>query len=278
MTAPLVLGRGLQVVRSVSGLKLMLDPCAYTGCMMFYGRYSTEILRLLKMTVGEGDRVLDVGTQLGYITSHLAQWVGPNGGVYSFEADPRAVEQLRTTVRENRFDWVKVFPIAASDREGSISFNVSPVLGWSTAVNGTHLTGLTTIEVPCSRIDDLVNAGEIRRPIRLIKIDVEGSECAVLDGMRQLIAEDRPFVLTEINPDMLRPSGLSSRDLLGRLQPFGYRFYRVYQPQGILGGGETAFAEVDPASELEACDVFCAPEGTPLSSALQTLVDRAKHA
>jgi FkbM family methyltransferase len=263
-TAPFLIGRGLRVVESVSGLRLAVDPCEYASCMMIYGRYAPEIVALLRRLVGEGDSVLDIGAQLGFITAHLARLTGPRGAVHSFEPDPAALARLRWTLRENGFDWVKVFPVAATGKPGKLTFHISPTLGWSTAVAGSHLTGLVPIEVDGVPVDDLAARGEVRRPVRLVKIDVEGFECAVLDGMRTLIAEDRPFLILEVNPLLMAPLGQTPRDLLSRIEEHGYRVYRIREARGVLAGGGVEVSLVSPSSSLDSCDILCVPPERPL--------------
>jgi FkbM family methyltransferase len=197
-----------------AGFRITVEARDYFGCMMLYGRYAPELVSLFRKIVSPGDSVIDVGAQLGYLTCHLATLVGPSGRVHSFEPDPNAIGRLRAAVDENGFSWVEIFPIAASDAEGEIRFHVSQTIGWSTAVSGTHLADLAETRVASGRIDDLAARGQIRRPVKLVKIDVEGFECAVLDGMRALIEEDRPFLVVEINPPMLAAAGQTATALL----------------------------------------------------------------
>lgn len=259
-TAPYVFGRGRRVAEAVSGLRLAVDTSEYASCMMLYGRYAPEIVALLTRFVRPGDSVLDIGAQLGFITAHLARLTGPAGAVHSFEPDPTALARLRETLRENRLEWVKVFPVAAADKEGSLTLYLSPTLGWSTAVAGSHLQGLEPREVKAIPIDELAARGEIRRPVKLVKIDVEGFEVAVLDGMRSLISEDRPRLIVEVNPPLLRPLGQTPRDLLSRIEEHGYRIFVVREPRGVLSGGR--FELEPPPTTMEACDIFCVPEET----------------
>jgi FkbM family methyltransferase len=259
-TAPFVIGRGVQTVESVSGLRLAVDTAEYASCMMVYGRYAPEIVALLKRLVRSGDSVLDIGAQLGYMTAHLARLVGPEGSVHSFEPDPAAISRLRRTIEENGFDWVRVFPVAASDRPGKLTLHISPTLGWSTAVAGSHLTGLVPIEVDSVPVDDLAERGEIRRPVRLAKVDVEGFEAAVLDGMREVIAADRPYLILEVNPPLMAPLGQTPLDLLARVAEHGYRIHRIREPRGLLAGGRFELTRVSPEDVINSCDVLCVPE------------------
>jgi len=250
---------GVQVLPSVSGVQLALDTNDYASCMMFYGRFSPELIAFMKSVIHRGDSVIDVGAQLGYVTAHLAELVGTMGCVHSFEPDPNALVQLRSTVSANGHSWVKIFPIALGDVEGDIDFNVSPTLGWSTVVKGTHHKGLSTIRVPATTIDKLSAEGQIRRPVSFVKIDVEGFECQVLDGMREMVKGDRPVVLAEVNPLLLHPLGLSAADLLERLVRYNYRLFRVDEADGLLRGGTVRLTPTAHTAALDFCDVVAVP-------------------
>jgi FkbM family methyltransferase len=58
----------------------------------------------------------------------------------------------------------------------------------------------------------------------LIKIDVEGSQHAVLMGAREVLNQHRPLVLVEFDtPDSANNIGKSNRDVLQLMQSMGYR-------------------------------------------------------
>jgi len=259
-TAPLVFGPGARLVKTTAGIRIFIDVRDYHSCMMIYGRYQPELVSLLERLVEPGDTVLDVGAQLGYITSFLAARVGSGGHIYAFEPDPKALEQLRKTVAGNRQDQVTIFPLAASDREGELSFFASPTVGWSTAVDGTSRENLEQIRVPASRIDDLDEASRIKRPVRLIKLDVEGWECEALDGMQKLLARDRPYVVTELAQVLLQPCGHTTADLLDRIVRHGYRVYRISETRGVLAGGRFELTPMVASEIVEPCDALCVPD------------------
>ena len=67
----------------------------------------------------------------------------------------------------------------------------------------------------------------------LMKIDVQGFECRVLQGMRRLLAAHAVgAVFTEVSLSHLARAGCSKAGLLGALKDFGYR---VDQPDGPRG-------------------------------------------
>jgi len=252
LTAPLLIGRGVQTLENVSGVRIAIDVRDYPSCMMFYDRFCPGLVALLERWVERGSSVLDVGAQIGYVTATLARLVGPGGRVHSFEPDPNALKLLRRTIAANDCSWVKVFPVAAGDRDEELMFNLSPTLGWSTAVAGDRHHDMMPITVQGVRIDTLAARGELRRPVRFVKIDVEGFECSVLEGMAQLLAEDAPVVVTEVN-------GHTAREVLERLSCQGQHLFVITERAGLLSGGQVALRPITPKEKLGFADVVAIP-------------------
>jgi len=257
-----LLGIGNRMVCTATGLKLNLNPAAYSDSQMINGLYSIELMTLLGRVVNPGDRVIDVGAQLGYITCHLAKRVGPTGKIYSFEPDPNALRRLRLAVEANQFDWVRIFPVGASNVAGTATIHLSKHAGYSSLVESNHSQHVESAEISTVRIDDLAANGEFESPIALVKMDVEGWESSVLDGMQALIAKDRPLILTEINPEMLAVRGEDSRNLLSRIAPHGYAIFEI-MPFKIRPSADLPVLErFDPNQDVKAemAEVLCVPE------------------
>jgi FkbM family methyltransferase len=233
----------------MGGFQMMLDPNDYFQCMMFYGRYGLDILRIFENHVHPGDTVLDIGAQIGFFALHLGKAVGRRGHVYAFEPDPRPVEYLKASLAASEMDWVQIRPIAIAAKEGAIPFFLSPVLGWSTGVKASHLTGLRKIIVPTIPLDLMVERGEIPDKIRLIKIDVEGFEMEVLRGLRKTLETVQPILIVEINPGMLAYQESSPAELFRFLTSLGYRIFTTH------------LCPLSHVATQETIDVLCLPRG-----------------
>jgi len=137
---------------------------------------------LLAVGVGKGDVVIDCGANVGKITAVLAR---TGATVYCFEPNPDAFRVL-----EDRFSShvnVHCFNKAVSDHDGEMRLYLHEHAGedpvyWST---GSSLLDFksniskddhVTVEV----VDLSRFMKSLGRNIRLIKMDVEGAECAIL--------------------------------------------------------------------------------------------------
>ena len=231
-----------------SGARLFIDLADHViGLGILRGGYEQHELAFAKSVLRQGDVAIDVGAHVGYFTIELAQAVGARGHVYAFEPLPSNTELLEQSVHENYFESrVTLERAAVSDRTGtgilryaSQTLNTGGAFLSDTNVEG--LGALTATAVRTVRLDDY----QARRPVRLIKMDVEGAEPSVVAGARELIARDRPVIVSEVHPEQLaRVSSSTPADFFQQLRALGLHPHRI--EAGRLG---------DPVSAAEITDV-----------------------
>jgi hypothetical protein len=79
-------------------------------------------------------------------------------------------------------------------------------------------------EVEVVTLDTFCDAQRLPR-VDLIKIDVEGSEVALLRGAERTIQRFRPVLMIEVNPSTLQNFGYTARDLIEAIGRHGYRLH-----------------------------------------------------
>jgi FkbM family methyltransferase len=160
--------------------------------------------------------------------------VGAGGVVHAFEPFDDNADLLERSIRENGFEGRIVFQKAAVGAATGTATLTFPVETLNTGGayllrDGTSpLPGNRTKSVPVVALDDLT----IRRPVRFIKMDVEGAEPLVMQGAARLLREDRPIVLSELHPTQLdRASGTTGDSFLSAMHAAGYRAHLVEHGQ-----------------------------------------------
>jgi FkbM family methyltransferase len=172
-----------------------------------------------------GERVFDLGAHLGGFAL-LAAKLGCQ--VVAVEASPRNSALLEKSVEQNQFSNLQLIHAAVGEHAGVVEFSSLGPFGHV----ATPETGLPSSSVPALRIDDLV-AENSWQDVRLIKLDVEGSEIAAIHGMRGLLEKQAPCIYLESNKTTLAWYGHSSEDLKAELVNLGYKLYRVLGEQLI---------------------------------------------
>jgi FkbM family methyltransferase len=227
----------------VGDLTVCLDLCDYRMLVVCGEiRGPSDERRIIASCLSAGDTFLDIGANHGSFSLIAAEAVGPSGFVAAFEPQPRLAALIRRSVEANGFTNCRVLEIACADREDVSEFHVPAIDSGSASVYGALSSKMARelIRVRTARFDDVMPWTELPGRV-FLKLDVEGSERAFLEGASAMIAHCRPTILLEINPSTARAAGYSVAVLLARLSAFGYeRFAEVEQYPSTL-----SLAEVD---------------------------------
>jgi FkbM family methyltransferase len=169
-----------------------------------------RIHRLLQRFVRPGATVVDVGANIGYNTVHAARLAGQHGRVIAVEPTPDNLEVLRRNVAAARLANVTVAPVAAGRdagvRELFMRGAVSAVNSFFPQSCYAHVTEV--LRVPVVRLDDLVDGDAA-----VVKIDVEGAELDVLEGMPRLLAGRGVALIVEWHPLLQQLAGYAPDEL-----------------------------------------------------------------
>ncbi len=208
---------------------------------LLLGTFESGTVRRYRSLIRPGGIVFDVGAHVGYHTLRFARLVGPTGRVVAFEPHPGNFRLLRRNVERRDLSWVTLVPAAVSDAAGRRPFHQTALsMGGSLWPLKEH-SG--RIEVTQTSLDGFAAETGIERA-DLIKIDVEGAEPEVLEGMRGLAARSPDLaVIVEFKPVLLARRGYPPGRLLELLASLGLA------AAAIGDGGE--LRSLDPARAVE---------------------------
>ena len=176
----------------------------------------------------QGDLFVDIGANIGLYSVIAAKRVGERGQVIAFEPAKLARQRLKENIQLNNFSNVNIESFALSDREGTSDIHV-PYDGydaWSSMampIDGSDIRVETIVTTSwdtfARKIGDIVPT--------MMKIDVEGWECRVLDGASSmLVSGNAPLLQVEFTDEAATAAGSSCTDLYYSLQGFGYTICR----------------------------------------------------
>jgi FkbM family methyltransferase len=235
--APPRVASGLQLGQCRYGPMLYRTNDKFIGrSYQVYGEMNELEVRAQCALIAPGDWVLDVGANIGANTIPLAKHVGPRGRVIAFEPQRIVHQMLCANVALNGLLNVVALWSAAGAQPGTIRV---PPVDYEAVENfgGIELGGEQGEAVPVTTIDQL----QLER-CRLIKIDVEGMELAVLQGAGDTIARLRPRLYFENNRRE------KSAALLGHLLALGYRLYwhfpALFNPGNYRGESRNLWPKV----------------------------------
>ncbi|MGH9142210.1 MAG: FkbM family methyltransferase [Vicinamibacterales bacterium] len=220
------------VIKEIApGVRLFIDLSDHTiGLNILRGQYEQDESRFVRELLKAGDAAIDVGAHIGFFTMQMAAAVGPGGSVDAFEPLEPNADLLERSLSENGFgDRVRFHRAAAGAASGTatITFPVETLNSGGAYLlrdGSLPLAGNRTKGVPLIALDTL----QLRHPVRVIKMDVEGAEPQVLRGAQRILREDRPIILSELHPTQLqRASDISAGQFLDQINALGYRAHRL---------------------------------------------------
>lgn len=177
-------------------------------------------IRELMSAIAPGDLAIDVGSHKGSYLYWLAK-AASSGRVVAFEPQPTLATALRKQCATLGFKNVEVEAAAVSDHNGEMTLHVPG----TTTSHGASLENVVlsfracqSFSVPVYALDDYFATRQQR--VAAIKIDVEGHELSVLRGARNLLQEDSPCLVIEIENRRLPRS--SVHEVLAFLNSLGY--------------------------------------------------------
>jgi FkbM family methyltransferase len=209
------------------GYSMELNLCDWSERQTwFLARYhDLHVQLLIDHCVKPGERVVDVGANIGMLTLHAAFRVGPAGVVDAFEPNPACCRRIESALAGNDISHVRLHPIGLSDATGTLVLSIlQNHTGMGTLATVDSSAAVTArVDVPVRVADDVLLSDP--RPIVLMKIDVEGFEARALRGMREVLKRDKPIVTTEVVPEWLERAGSNVRELVELMRAAGYEPY-----------------------------------------------------
>lgn len=192
----------------------------FIGKWMMRGEhFEIECVEKLTNLLSEGDVVLDIGANIGCYSIPFGKAVGASGKVFSFEPQGVIHKILEQNILENGLENVcHAFHSAVGHTAGETTLNARCDRGRElkydrqeeTNFGGVNL-GKGGEKIPMVSVDSFLQGktdfvgsllprrGSHGKPVKMIKIDVEGAERLVIAGAKQTIEEHRPIVFYEDN-------------------------------------------------------------------------------
>ena len=172
------------------------------NAIYYYGFFEANLTNFFINYLKEGDIFIDVGAHVGFYTMLASDLVGTTGAVHSFEPTPRTFSSLLENSHKHPNVYVNNF--AVLNEEKNIDFvdygprySAFNSFKSRTASNMNFLKkDAVSITVRSIILDDYCEKNKIIP--NFIKIDAEGAEHLILQGMENLLSTARPVISIEV--------------------------------------------------------------------------------
>ena len=219
------------ILLNINGLKIYAEgKSAIAKFLEVNGSYEEETTKLFSEILKEGMTVLDIGANIGYFSLLASREVGENGRVFAFEPYHETFSLLQKNIEANGFNNVMPVEKAVSNQCGKQKLFLA-------SDPGEHSLGgddsYDSVEVDVTTVDAFVREQNIS--VDLVKIDAEGAEMHVLEGMSETISKNPHMkIITEFGTGHLERNNCSPSAFLERLFSYGFKLYiieNVLQPK-----------------------------------------------
>lgn len=192
-------------------------------------------VKQLRQQKGRPLVIIDVGLNIGSAPWALVQsGVCEDCVVYGFEPIPKYFAFAQFKLPHTRYPNVHLFNYALCDHDGPEQIWMDPGsnIGWNTLLSAERSGDQVSIPISCVRLDSLWSSGVFQPHARvdLIKIDTEGAERMVIQGMRSMIQQHstpKPWLYIEVG------WGKSRKDWQEEIDAFEFLFHNGYHNYDI---------------------------------------------
>ncbi len=215
------LGEHLAIAHVLDRFKMYVDTrdISLAPHLLLEGYWEMWITKIFCDLLRPGITVVDVGANVGYYALLAAAGVGLQGHVHAIEADPRNFEILEKNVEVNGYrSIVKTHPCAALDtRREVLLYQYRQHYGRNSIFGDPSDPNIRrSVSIPGIPLDELIT-----EPVDLMKIDAEGSEPLIFEGMPQLLQRSPDIrILMEFAPQMIRAT-MDPLEFLRRIRAAG---------------------------------------------------------
>lgn len=211
------------------------DLINYSGLMDIdlndYAQMHTDEMAVIIKNVKPGQRVIDIGANIGLYTLLLAKLVGADGRVIAFEPGPVSFGLLTVNTHLNRYRNVTLENRAVTDisrteyyftNQAEERTNESGGVVFSSKPNFDHSREMIPVEAVS--LDDYFAGRDCN--VDYIKMDVEGGEYAALKGMKNLLNANPSIILTiEFAPYLPLWADIDIQEFLDYIRSYGFEIF-----------------------------------------------------
>jgi FkbM family methyltransferase len=221
------LGRNAhEVLTTPEGFQLDLNPLFHSNLISkgSLEGYEPEMRRAIQLATKPGQCAYDVGANVGVFSYLFASLVGSTGRVYAFEPEPNNFNCLARSVELNATDNVilDTRALGAVNRTELFDRRGGAFSGRLVGADSSHKPTKNLIKVETTSIDSLIAQENYTAP-DVIKIDVEGNEKLVLEGMDETLRRNKPIIICELHGHL----GDAVEDVFDLLKSYKYDIFSI---------------------------------------------------
>lgn len=198
-----------------------------------YGFFEEELSHIFISHLKPGMTFYDVGSHFGFFSLLAAHLVGPTGKVHAFDPTPSTFKMLTKNLggRPN----VRLNNVAGFNQNAELEFNdfgiehsaFNSLFGGKIEAGDGPAARPNRVKVRAVTIDSYVE--QCGEPPNFLKIDAEGAELAILEGMENTLRKHRPTLTLEMGDIAGSENQTPSRAVVDHILSRGYQGWEWHE-------------------------------------------------
>ena len=212
------------------GIFINLDLSDYFQHTILWSYYEVGVSYFVKKFLKRGDAFIDVGANIGYFSVLASSIVKESGEVHIFEPNKNLANTIIENFNINHFNNFHLNSLGLSNDDLDKQFVIGVQHAFSqitSSPNEVSFESKEVISIPCITFDEYVSKSALKtEKIKLIKIDAEGHDLHVLDGMKDFLSKHSIHVIFENSLSTLDENPMGN-SLLKIVNDYGYNIFKI---------------------------------------------------
>lgn len=190
------------IVIETNGYKLSVvpDDPGISSELRIFNIHEPLSTKLTLQELKEGMVCLDVGSNIGYYALMESNKVGKTGRVIAIEPSPKNYEYLKRNIGLSKFNNVELYNFAAGEKDGEVKFFIHKKSNHCSVIKEGQKIPESgkVINVSMRSMDSFVEEKQLDR-VDFVRMDVEGFEVKIFEGMWNVIKKFQPIIQMEFH-------------------------------------------------------------------------------
>jgi FkbM family methyltransferase len=180
--------------------------------LFVYGEFEPAISAIIRERASHSHSFIDIGCNIGYYSCLFGKYCPQNSTILAMDANPEMVQRCQENIVLNRLN-AKVLSLGVADKPGKLRFNLDRRRPSKASFGKSEKSGnMTAMEVDVAPLSDIMHQEKMSR-VDLIKIDIEGFEPALFNGLRAEDAVQIGCLVFEYEHDHMKRCGFEPDEI-----------------------------------------------------------------
>ncbi len=187
---------------------LCLDERSINKQLILDGIREKKSTEIMQQFIQADDIILELGANIGYYVAIESGRLSDKGYIYAVEPGHENIRLLKRNVALNDIKNIETYNIALSDKRGTAKLYTGKACNLHSLINGSGDFDGKYVEVETDTVDSFLKD---KKPVSFIRMDIEGYEAVIVEGMRDTLRS--PFLkklFIEIHPHRIEISKIQS--------------------------------------------------------------------